>query len=1007
MKSSYDGTAAAGLTPAAFEDFRAQCRARIRQYELGSDQAADPQLDAALEQAARAVRNYASLASPRRFVIVDLIVSVGARRFADFIGVIRAIERSDFTAAAEQLAGTVWCARSRQRAARDIEMMRTGEWFAGTHDQAVALLPQAAGDILPQAAGDPPQLPDREFDVTPGNYLTVHRGVFDDTTPAQLDAAFSAYEADASKQRLVLNFHGGLVDRHSGLNTANILYKEYESASAYPLFFIWESGILDVLRDVLSEIGRETSFNRFKTLIAGFLQAYYQPEGQISPQASIDLTISEQQLAHLAVENIDETRLATMPPPPDEAFAAFAASVERDPIVARELDIIAATAIAPLTIMPQSAGIPTVRASGRTLMSPSVVAAIAAQRAERAAFQPFGLDALIPSGFVAGGAVASIAERVIQRFRAGRDHGITCTLVEEIIRAFYLTNAGQAVWQSMKTSTAAAFGAGPQYAGTAVMQRLVALFDRNVKPNFTLFGHSAGSIYICNFLAAADAAFGTRDVKFDVVFMAPAATDTLFAKTLGSYAHRLGGFRCFTMHDAFETADQLVGPVYPRSLLYFISGCLEGESGDEPLVGMERFCTAGAFSDPLKFPDVKTVRDFLYAPGRTFFSETGAGRPGETTMSHHHGGFPTDVATNDSNRALLENGVPRATAEAVSAGAPAATPFALTAAATVTPNAAPIADAQASLVNRYLQPAASFAAFAFGSAAASPLPHENVVGVGIGAAGETDVLQVLVRTKYDPSKIPENQLLPDFELGHAVKVIEVGTIVPFETLPRQFRARPLTPGTSIGPRSARIAGSLGAIVRDASGQLYLLSNNHVLANQNRLVKGEAIVQAAMLDGGDAVADVVGTLWDFIPLPVSGQVGVDCALAKLDPSIAAQNQSVFANLGTAVRPRLGMKVSKFGRTSMATTGVVSTIGTTVKIAYEIGEVTLTDQFFVTGDPDPVTGVAAPFSQPGDSGALIVTKNGEEQQPVGLLVGGSAVVTAANDVANVLQALKVTF
>ena len=58
-------------------------------------------------------------------------------------------------------------------------------------------------------------------------------------------------------------------------------------------------------------------------------------------------------------------------------------------------------------------------------------------------------------------------------------------------------------------------------------------------------------------------------------------------------------FRMFTMTDDAERKDGLLPVVYPRSLLYFVSGLLEtgpdgkGEPGD-PLVGLSTLLRPGA-----------------------------------------------------------------------------------------------------------------------------------------------------------------------------------------------------------------------------------------------------------------------------------------------------------------------------------------------------------------------------------------------------------------------------
>jgi hypothetical protein len=59
----------------------------------------------------------------------------------------------------------------------------------------------------------------------------------------------------------------------------------------------------------------------------------------------------------------------------------------------------------------------------------------------------------------------------IQRFAAGRDHGLPCMIVEEVLLALYLANFGSAIWEEMKKETEDGFGADRNtFGGTAVVE---------------------------------------------------------------------------------------------------------------------------------------------------------------------------------------------------------------------------------------------------------------------------------------------------------------------------------------------------------------------------------------------------------------------------------------------------------------------------------------------------------------------------------------------------------
>ena len=76
-----------------------------------------------------------------------------------------------------------------------------------------------------------------------------------------------------------------------------------------------------------------------------------------------------------------------------------------------------------------------------------------------------------------------------------------------------------------------------------------------------------------------------------------------------------------------------------------------------------------------------------------------------------------------------------------------------------------------------------------------------------------------------------------------------------------------------------MARTLGALVT-ADGVSYVLSNNHVLANENALPVGTSIFQPGLLDSGNVAADRIATLARFVPLEIDKPNRVDCALAAI-------------------------------------------------------------------------------------------------------------------------------
>ena len=199
------------------------------------------------------------------------------------------------------------------------------------------------------------------------------------------------------------------------------------------------------------------------------------------------------------------------------------------------------------------------------------------------------------------------------------------------------------------------------------------------------------------------------------------------------------------------------------------------------------------------------------------------------------------------------------------------------------------------------------------------------------------------------------------------------------------RQRPLLIGASVGHFGVT-AGSTGAFpTHRKSGKRVLLSNNHVLANENQGRPGDAVLQAGVLDGGRRAGDSIGTLLDFTPLKTAGANHFDAAVAALDDGVPVDPLTLTGAPAPALKGarqttfEIGEPVFKLGRTTGLTRGRVSAIEVDdVVVDYEMGSLTFDRQTEIEGDGDQ------PFSQGGDSGALVLDAGGFA---VGLLFAGT--------------------
>lgn len=318
--------------------------------------------------------------------------------------------------------------------------------------------------------------------------------------------------------------------------------------------------------------------------------------------------------------------------------------------------------------------------------------------------------------------------------------------------------------------------------------------------------------------------------------------------------------------------------------------------------------------------------------------------------------------------------------------------------------------------------AKAFAARGAFSAFATPLTNVHATGVGIrirdGKVVDGDfVIKVYVFDKQDLGSRTPKVTQGNFQgIGIDVEHLPVQQAlkrkaparVQAGTTPAQHqsRRRPIIGGIQISPSGANFVGTLGCLVRRGT-QLFALSNNHVLADTNRLPIGTEIVQPF----GAAAADVFARLADFdlIRFP---DVGGVTPRNRMDAAIAAITSSKLVRRGTifgipnytpqllAARP--AMRVTKSGRTTGVTTGRVTAIrvnGVTVNYG--------TQQNPIIGTFDNCVQIAGPagqpFSAPGDSGSVIL--DAQSGRPVALLFAGNGFSTTACDLTAVCTRFNV--
>jgi hypothetical protein len=480
------------------------------------------------------------------------------------------------------------------------------------------------------------------------HYLDVVDGEFRGTTAADLEAVFAAIKKSESNH-IVVHFHGGLVSHSAADTMAEGLLPHYLNGRAYPLFFFWNSSVLKVLANNLDEVAKEPVFwrlvRRLAQLLAGQLADVGVSRGlQIETESLKDIPDDPQGLADWARKREPANEAATKEMTPSQQ-AQIERELKQDAVLRAESRAIAAGLRNPNEIeqdlQMRARGDPPVRASRKTLMSPAVLKRIAEETPEP------GTRSIAVVTVIARYGV-QIAMAVVSRYRSSRHHGLLATIAEEVARTLYADSIGSTVWALMKGDTRDAFGPDPlRHAGTAFIAQLAKWWRPGQR--ITLVGHSTGAIYIGYLLEHADAKL-PPEVKFDVVFLAPACTFGFLHERLPLLSRRVTNFRMFALSDELESGYWEVPVLYPSSLLYMVSGLFEDPEVDMPIVGMQRYFSGKV---PYDLPQIRSVAEWM---GERSVWSVANGRLGQQTGARKHGGFHEDPVTRASLTHILQNG---------------------------------------------------------------------------------------------------------------------------------------------------------------------------------------------------------------------------------------------------------------------------------------------------------------------------------------------------------------
>jgi hypothetical protein len=263
----------------------------------------------------------------------------------------------------------------------------------------------------------------------------------------------------------------------------------------------------------------------------------------------------------------------------------------------------------------------------------------------------------------------------------------------------------------------------------------------------------------------------------------------------------------------------------------------------------------------------------------------------------------------------------------------------------------------------------------------------NITGMGVGWAivdgkpvPDKWVVRIYVERKF-PDDLPAIMRPPSQLNGIPVEIVESG----------RFRSTgPLQLGSDISIKDSGIDGSLGAFVSDQSGNTYLLTCAHVL----HACPGTEVVQ---LNSNNIQSPAVAILKDSSTFSLGTQQNpgntVDCAIAKLKAHAARSNS--LPNGVPQIQGNADAMLSDvvIHTRSPLSNGFVHSINTTVEVDFPFGTYYFADQVMV----HPQNG-QSDFAVPGDSGSLVIRKNGANDA-LGLVFASGVQATTGGGAASV--------
>lgn len=469
-----------------------------------------------------------------------------------------------------------------------------------------------------------------------GTFSPGNNPIFN-STPKEIDDLFAELKSSGTS-KILLYFHGGLVPAHSGLQTANRIVRYVKSGSdVHPICFVWETGLTKTIYHNLDTIATSKFF---KKILIKILKV---TGGNLGIE-HLESTGGAKGLGGFSDKEIEEELLKDSPfedyqiSEGDKSANVLAAEAQEESDLVMSLLSDQLEAELEEEILSDFTLIELANSEKpgeeQELLNPDVFDS-----------DEEGAKGIISTAKLIASAL-KITVAIIKRHLKKRNHDFYPTVIEEALREFYVADIGNWVWGNMKKKAAGMWSESEFQGdyknwpvGSYFLTKLNDFQKNNQnKVSIDLVGHSAGSIVICELLRKVSEQNISIDFRH-LIFMAPAVRCDLFDETVIKNKDKFLTFRCFTMEDEIEKKDRMLKFIYPRSLLYLISGILEDES-DAIILGLQRHIVGNV---PYRGDLFDRVIDFLKTEGNLVFAITDdQAEDGLKTGSMSHGGFDDD-----------------------------------------------------------------------------------------------------------------------------------------------------------------------------------------------------------------------------------------------------------------------------------------------------------------------------------------------------------------------------